>query len=281
MDVIEKINSIFKSIRTGLSKTLDFIVKIKDVIWVILVLIISLSLISQCKSNNKLEKEVDVLTNNTYALTDSIRHYHDELGNVIAEKHALQLTQEQMEQAIGELKKKNMEYVAYISTNMNMNDTIYIEKIVYKDVVIDTTKKIESGTIHLEKNETFKMSKRYISASIPYTSTYPTNLSINEAKFVLIQDIFVEGTIARNTKTKETILYLKTDYPGLVFNSGNGIIPTNGKQYDLDMRKRNGIGLAVGPSIGVFYDNPTQSLKAAFGVTLTIGYTFTPKRFQW
>ena len=127
MDVIEKINSIFKSIRTGLSKTLDFIVKIKDVIWVILVLIISLSLISQCKSNNKLEKEVDVLTNNTYALTDSIRHYHDELGNVIAEKHALQLTQEQMEQAIGELKKKNMEYVAYISTNMNMNDTIYIE----------------------------------------------------------------------------------------------------------------------------------------------------------
>ena len=281
MDVIEKINSIFKSIRTGLSKTLDFIVKIKDVIWVILVLIISLSLISQCKSNNKLEKEVDVLTNNTYALTDSIRHYHDELGNVIAEKHALQLTQEQMEQAIGELKKKNMEYVAYISTNMNMNDTIYIEKIVYKDVVIDTTKKIESGTIHLEKNETFKMSKRYISASIPYTSTYPTNLSINEAKFVLIQDIFVEGTIARNTKTKETILYLKTDYPGLVFNSGNGIIPTNGKQYDLDMRKRNGIGLAVGPSIGVFYDNPTQSLKPAFGVTLTIGYTFTPKRFQW
>ena len=152
MDIAEKINSIFKSIRTGLSKSLDFIVKIKDVIWVILVLIISFSLISQCKSNNELEREVDILTNNTYALTDSLHQYQDELGNVIAEKHALQLTQEQMEQTIGELKKKNMEYVAYISANMNLNDTIYIEKIVYKDVVIDTTKKIESGTIHLEKN---------------------------------------------------------------------------------------------------------------------------------
>lgn len=281
MDAIEKINSIFKSIRTGLSKALDFIIKIKDILWVVIVLIVSFSLISQCKSNNELEREVDILTNNTYALTDSLHQYHDELGNVIAEKHALQLTQEQMEQTIGELKKKNMEYVAYISANMNLNDTIYIEKIVYKDVVIDTTKKIESGTIHLEKNETFKMSKRYISANIPYTVSYPSNLSINEAKFVLIQDIFVEGTIARNTKTKETMLYLKTDYPGLVFNSGNGIVPTNGKQYDMEMRRRNGIGLAIGPSIGVFYDNPTQSLKPAFGVTLTIGYTYTPKRFQW
>ena len=281
MDAIEKINSIFKSIRTGLSKALDFIIKIKDILWVVIVLIVSFSLISQCKSNNELEREVDILTNNTYALTDSLHHYHDELGNVIAEKHALQLTQEQMEQTIGELKKKNMEYVAYISANMNLNDTIYIEKIVYKDVVIDTTKKIESGTIHLEKNEIFKMSKRYISANIPYTVSYPYNLSVSEAKFVLIQDIFVEGTITRNNKTKETMFYLKTDYPGVIFNSGNAIVATNGKQYDVDMRKRNGIGLAVGPSIGVFYDNPTQSLKPAFGVSLTIGYTFTPKRFQW
>ena len=46
MDTIEKINSIFASIRNGLSKTLDFIVKIKDVIWVVLVLIISFSIVS-------------------------------------------------------------------------------------------------------------------------------------------------------------------------------------------------------------------------------------------
>lgn len=280
MDTIEKINSIFKSIRNGLSKTLDFIVKIKDVIWIVLILIVSFSLISQCKSNNELEREVDILTNNTYALTDSLHQYQDELGNVIAEKHALQLTQEQMEKTIGELKQKNTEYVSYISTVVSLKDTVYVETVI-KDIVIDTTRKIEEGIIHFEKLDEFKRSKRFLTANIPYTASYPSNLDIKEATITMAQDLYVEGTIVRNNKTKETMFYLKSDYPGVVFNSGNAIVATNGKQYDVEMRKRNGIGLAVGPSIGVFYDSPTQSLKPAFGVTLTIGYTYTPKRFQW
>lgn len=281
MDTIEKINSIFKSIRNGLTKTLDFIVKIKDILWVAVVVIISLFLMSQCKSNNELEREVDVLTNNTYALTDSLHHYHDELGNIVAEKHALQLTQEQMENTIGELRKKNSEYIAHINTIVGLRDTVYIERVVYKDVVIDTLNKVETGTIHLERNDMFNKSSRYIAANIPYTVTYPSNLVINEASFTVNQDIYVEGTITRNNKTKETMFYLKSDYPGLTFNSGNAIVATNGRQYDREMRRRNGIGLAVGPSVGVFYDSPTQSLKPAFGLTLTIGYTFTPKAFQW
>ena len=280
MDTIEKINSIFASIRNGLSKTLDFILKIKDILWVVLVLIIVLSLISQCKSNTALEREVDILTNNTYALTDSLHHYIDELGNVVAEKHALQLTQEEMEKTIGELKNKNMEYISYINSNINIKDTVYIETII-RDVVVDTLSKTESGTLYLEKNDIFNKSKRYISATIPYTASYPSNLIINDAKFTLIQDIYVEGTIAINNKTKETMFYLKSDYPGLVFNSGNAIVATNGKQYDVEMRKKNGIGLAIGPSIGIYYDSPTQTLKPAFGLSLTIGYTYTPRRFQW
>lgn len=280
MDTIEKINSIFASIRNGLSKALDFIVKIKDILWVVLVLIIAFSLISQCKSNNELEREVDILTNNTYALTDSLHQYQDELGNVIAEKHALQLTQEQMEQTIGELKKKNMEYVAYIDANINLKDTVYVETII-KEFVVDTTKKIETGTIHLEKTDKFKKSQRFISADIPYTATYPSNLSIEEATITMAQDLYVEGTIVRNNKTKETMFYLKSDYPGVIFNSGKGIVATNGKQYDVEARRSNGIGLAIGPSIGAFYDNPTQSLKPAFGISITIGYTYTPRRFQW
>lgn len=280
MDTIEKINSIFKSIRNGLSKALDFIIKIKDILWVVLVLIVSFSLISQCKSNNELEREVDILTNNTYALTDSLHQYQDELGNVIAEKHALQLTQEEMERTLGELKKKNMEYVAYIDANINLKDTVYVETVI-KEVVVDTTKKIETGTIHLEKTDKFKKSQRFISADIPYTATYPSNLSIEEATITMAQDLYVEGTIVRNNKTKETMFYLKSDYPGVIFNSGKGIVATNGKQYDVEARRSNGIGLAIGPSIGAFYDNPTQSLKPAFGISITIGYTYTPRRFQW
>jgi hypothetical protein len=281
MSTIEKINSIFKSIRNGLSKALDFIIKIKDILWVVLVLIISFSLMSQCKSNNELEREVDILTNNTYALTDSLHHYYDELGNVVAEKHALQLTQEQMEQTIGELRQKNTEYIAHINSSISLKDTVYVEKIVYKDIIIDTTSKTETGTIHFEKTDKFKKSQRFISADIPYTATYPSNLAIKEATITMAQDLYVEGTIVRNNKTKETMFYIKSDYPGVVFNSGNAIVATNGKQYDVEMRRSHGIGLAVGPSIGVYYDNPTQSLKPAFGLSLTIGYTYTPRRFQW
>jgi hypothetical protein len=281
MSTVEKINNIFKSIRNGLSKTLEFIVKIKDIIFVAIIIIISIFLMSQCSSKNKLESEVDRLTNNTYALTDTLRHYHDKLGNTIAEKHALQLTQKEMEKTIGELKKKNQEYVSYIKTNMNLKDTIYIEKIVYKDIVIDTIKNTESGTICLEKIDSFNTSSRQITANIPYTANYPSNLSVKDAEFILNQNIFVEGIITRNNKTKETMFQLKTDYPGVTFNSGNAIVATNGKQYDRDARKRNGIGISIGPSIGYYYFFPTQSFKPAVGFSVTIGYTFTPKAFQW
>ena len=228
-----------------------------------------------------MEGEVNRLTNNSYALTDSLRHYHDELGNVVAEKHALQLTQDEMEKTIGELKKKNSEYIAHINASLNLKDTVYVEKVVYKDVIVDTLSGTESGTIRLEKNDVFGKSKRIISANVPYTASINSNLTIGNAAFMLEQDIYVEGTITRNNKTKETMLCLKSDYPGLTFNSGNGIVASNGKQYDLEMRKRHGIGLAIGPSVGIYYDKPSNSFKPAFGVSLTVGYTFTPKRLQW
>ena len=281
MDTIEKINSVFKSIRNGLSKTLDFIIKIKDILWVAVIIIISIFLMGQCSSKNKLENEVDRLTNNTYALTDSLHHYHDRLGNVIAEKHALQLTQDEMAKTIGELKMKNAEYVAYMNANIGLRDTVYVEKVVYKNVIVDTLNKVTTGTIHLEKEDVFNKSKRYVAANIPYKVSYPSNLVVGNASFIVNQDIYVEGTITRNKKTKETMIYLKSDYPDLSFNSGNGIVASNGKQYDKEMRRRNGIGLAVGPSVGVFYDASSQSLKPSFGLSLTVGYTFTPKAFQW
>lgn len=281
MQIIEKINGFFKSIRNCISKTFDFIIKIKDILWFVVIVVISLFLISQCNSRNELEKEVNILTNNTYALTDSLRHYHDKLGNVVAEKHALQLTQKQMEETIGILKEKNTEYIAYINTNVGLKDTIYTEKIVYKEVIVDTTTNIETGIINLEKSDIFNNSKRYISANISYKASYPSNLIIDDASFILNQNIFVEGIITRNNRTKETMFYLKTDYPGVTFNSGNGIVATNGNQFDKEMRKNNGIGLSIGPSVGVYYDNPTQSLKPALGLSITIGYTFMPKLFQW
>ena len=189
MDTIEKINSVFKSIRNGLSKTLDFIIKIKDILWVAVIIIISIFLMGQCSSKNKLENEVDRLTNNTYALTDSLHHYHDRLGNVIAEKHALQLTQDEMAKTIGELKMKNAEYVAYMNANIGLRDTVYVEKVVYKNVIVDTLNKVTTGTIHLEKEDVFNKSKRYVAANIPYKVSYPSNLVVGNFIVLVYQPI--------------------------------------------------------------------------------------------
>ena len=281
MSIIEKIKCVFKSIKNGILKAFDFIVKIKDILLVALVALITLFLISQCNSKNELERDIEILTNNTYALTDSLLHYRDELNNVVAEKHALQLSQEEMGKTIGELKKKNTEYIAYINANIGVRDTVLIEKVVFKDVVVDTLTKTETGVITLEKSDIFNNSKRFISASIPYKASYPSNLVIDTASFIVNQDIFVEGFLTRNNKTKETMFYLRSDYQGVTFNSGNGIVATNSKQYEKEMRKQNGIGLAIGPSLGIYYDSPTRTLKPAVGVSIVIGYTFTPKAFQW
>ena len=281
MSIIEKIKCVFKSIKNGILKAFDFIVKIKDILLVVLVALITLFLISQCNSKNELERDIEILTNNTYALTDSLLHYRDELNNVVAEKHALQLSQEEMGKTIGELKKKNTEYISYINANIGVRDTVLIEKVVFKDVVVDTLTKTETGVITLEKSDIFNNSKRFISASIPYKASYPSNLVIDTASFIVNQDIFVEGFLTRNNKTKETMFYLRSDYQGVTFNSGNGIVATNSKQYEKEMRKQNGIGLAIGPSLGIYYDSPTKSLKPAVGVSIVIGYTFTPKAFQW
>ena len=281
MSIIEKIKCVFKSIKNGILKAFDFIVKIKDILLVVLVALITLFLISQCNSKNELERDIEILTNNTYALTDSLLHYRDELNNVVAEKHALQLSQEEMGKTIGELKKKNTEYIAYINANIGVRDTVLIEKVVFKDVVVDTLTKTETGVITLEKSDIFNNSKRFISASIPYKASYPSNLVIDTASFIVNQDIFVEGFLTRNNKTKETMFYLRSDYPGVTFNSGNGIVATNSKQYEKEMRKQNGIGLAIGPSLGIYYDSPTRTLNPAVGVSIVIGYTFTPKAFQW
>ena len=56
--MLEKINNIFKSIRNGISKIFDFILKIKDILWFIIVVIISFFLISQCESKSKLERDI-------------------------------------------------------------------------------------------------------------------------------------------------------------------------------------------------------------------------------
>lgn len=259
----------FLEILKGLKKYRDFIY-----IGVIAVFCIVMS--SQCSKIKGLNGEIDRQSNNQQALTEQIINYKDELGRVNAEKHAYQLTQKELRDSIGLLKRKNIEYISYINTHMNIADTVYVPTIIVKEVDAE----IESGSIQFAKSDTFGKSSRSFSVDIPY-NVNENKLYTGNAKLTLDQDIFVEGWLEKNTKTNETFIKLRTDYPGVTFNSGLGIVAQDSKNYERSLRKSNGIGLAIGPNVSFSYDFMNQKFVPTVGLGITIGYTYTPKIFQW
>ena len=245
-------------------------------IYISIIIIFVIIFSGQCSRINNLNHKIDRQENNRIALTEQIVNYKDELGRVNAEKHAYQLTQEELKDSIGFLKKKNSEYVSYINTNMNIKDTVTIETVIVREVETQ----VEGGSIKLVKSDVFGKSSRSFSVNIPY-NVNENKLFTGDATFTLDQNIFVEGWLERNTKTKETYIHLRSDYPGLVFNSGLGIVSEPSKKYDRSMRKSNGIGLAIGPNFSLSYDFINQKFVPTVGLGITIGYTYTPKLLQW
>ena len=257
-------------------KVLEFLKKYKTWLLIGVIVIMGLIISAQHATINNRNREIERQENNRIALTEEIVNYKDELGRANAEKHAYQLTQEELRDSIGFLKKKNQEYVSYINTHLNVKDTVTVETIIIKNV----GSQLNDGSITFEKSDKFGKSSRSVSASIPY-SVKDSTLYTGNATFALNQDIFVEGWLERNTKTSETYIHLRSDYPGLVFNSGMGIVAEPSKKYDRSMRKSNGIGVAIGPNFSFSYDFINQQFVPTVGVGVTIGYTYTPKIFQW
>ena len=257
-------------------KVLEFIKKYKTWLLIGVIVIMGIIISAQHTAINKRNHEIERQENNRIALTEELTNYKDELGRANAEKHAYQLTQEELRDSIGFLKKKNKEYLSYINTNMNIKDTVTIETVIVKEVEAQ----VEGGSIKLEKSDVFGKSSRSIFVNIPY-NVNENKLFTGDAAFALDQNIFVEGWLERNTKSNETYIHLRSDYPGLVFNSGLGIVAEPSKKYDRSMRKSNGIGLAIGPNFSFSYDFINQRFVPTVGVGITIGYTYTPKLLQW
>jgi len=250
--------------------------KYRDLIYIGLLIVFGIIFSSQCSKIDRLDHEIERQENNRIALTEQIVNYEDELGRANAEKHAYQLTQEELRDSIGFLKKKNQEYISYINTNMNVKDTVTIETVIIKEV----DAKVEAGAIKFDRFDKFGNSSREISASIPF-NVEANKLYTGDATFALNQNIFVEGWLERNKKTEETYIHLRTDYPGVEFNSGLGIVAEPSKSYERDMRKTCGIGLAVGPNFSFSYDFINQKFIPTVGLGVTIGFTYTPKLLQW
>ena len=259
-----------------MEKFLEILKKYRDLIYISIIIIFGIIFSGQCSRIDNLNHEIDRQENNRIALTEQIVNYKDELGRANAEKHAYQLTQEELRDSIDFLKKKNSEYVYYINTNMNIKDTVILETVIIKEV----DAQVEGGTIKLEKSDVFGKSNRSFSVNIPY-NVNENKLFTGDATFALDQNIFVEGWLERNTKTKETYIHLRSDYPRLVFNSGLGIVAEPSKKYEKDMRKSNGIGLSIGPNFSFSYDFINERFVPTVGLGITIGYTYVPNSFQW
>lgn len=234
-------------------------------------------LIRQCNYNGELKNEIARQNNNILAITDSLNQYKDELGRNVAEKHAFQLTQKELRDSIGLLKKKNIDYISYINTHIGTNDTIY-EK-TYIDRTLRDTAYLDNGVITMTKNDTFGKSSRKVSLMIPYY--VDTTLHTGDANIELNQNIFVESWLEKNSKTGETMVYLRSDYPNMTFNSGMGIVATTTPSYNKSMRKTKGIGINVGPQVGISYDLVNKRIAPTVGVGVSIGFNYTPKWLQW
>jgi hypothetical protein len=255
---------------------LKLLKKYRDLIYIAIAIVFVIIVSSQCSRINGLNKEINKERNNRIALIEEIDNYVDELGRANAEKHAYQLTQKELRDSIGLLKQKNKEYVSYINTHMNISDTVMVETVVIREVEAS----VESGSIQFNKSDAFTKSSRSLSVNIPY-NVNENKLCTGDATFTLNQDIFVEGWLEKNIKTDETFIHLRTDYPGVMFNSGLGIVAEPSKAYDRSMRKSFGLGIAIGPNFGMSYDLINQKFVPTVGVGITLGLTYTPKLLQW
>lgn len=248
----------------------------RDYIYIFIISIFSLLMIHQCNNNESLNKEVNRLENNIYAITDTLTQYQDENGKIIAEKHAFQLTEKELRDSVNLLKIKNREYITYINTHIGIKDTVEIPTYISRT---DTIYYADKGFIKFDKYDIFGKSSRELHVSIPYY--YDDKLYTDNANVSMKHDIFVESMIERNTKTGETFVRLMSDYPNLTFNSGMGVFVSNSKSYEKEIRKTKGIGFSVGPNVGLSYDMVNQKIVPTIGFGVTIGFNYTPKWTQW
>lgn len=264
--IFNSITNIFKFVKTNLSIILG-----------VIALILGIVLMVQCDSNSALKNEITRQKNNILALTDTIHQYKDNLGRVVAEKHAFQLTQEELRDSIGLLKKKNTDYLAYINTVVGINDTIV--ETVFIDRTIKDTTRLDNGVIEVSNKKNFGKSSQELNISIPYYVT--DKLYTQEATTNLKMNLFVESWLEKNSKTGETMVVLRSDYPNVNFNSGTGIVATTTPEYEKSMRKNKGIGINIGPQLGVSYDLVNKKVVPTVGIGVGIGFNLTPKKLQW
>ena len=240
---------------------------IKLVMGTVIVILIML-LFKQCDSTRVAKDEVNRITNNNIALSDTIENYIDENGILNGEIKGLHLKVSELGDKIAY--EKNKPPVTVIEYVTEIRDSI-----VFKPI-IDTIIQQQDGTfVHpvvFTDSIKFGKSSRTIDFIMPIF-TKDSIISTGSGKLNLNQDIWLEASILQNLKSKEVFVNLKTDYPGLTFNGAKGILIKRDeefKAFSRSQRKEFGFGLQLGMGY-------SDRIRPYIG----IGIQYSPKFLQW
>lgn len=277
MKLKEKINKLFSLIKTAFIKVYNFLSK--NFKWIVLLIIVIL-LFFVIRGCNKLKTEKEEnfrLQNNILAQNDTLKNYKDGTYN-IADMRALQLKVSELSDSLKlEKNKTPITIVKYVLSN---TDTIYAHTSVKHDTIwiYNTLNISDFGTIISSEKAEFGNSSRSISIETPYYVNCNDGLlyANGESVILLNQDIWVENILYKDKKGY-TYMQLKTDYPGIMFNSGTAILVSDSKT-EKKKNKQFGLGIGIQAGYGTMYNN---SFKLSPYIGIGIGLQWNPRFLQF
>lgn len=258
-------------------KIIDFFSK--NLKWILMAIIaILIFTTARSCSKYKSEKEENLhLENNLLALNDTLKNYKDGVYN-LAEMRALQLRIDELADSLKlERNKKPVTIIKYITA---VNDTFQVPVTIIHDTLWfdDDINISDAGIIYSHEHTLFEKSSREIDIRTPYYVNCDDGLlyADGESEVILNQNIWLENVLYKDKKGY-TYIRLKTDYPGVTFNSGTAILVSDPKT-DRKNQKQFGLGIGLQLGYGATYNN---GFKMSPYIGIGIGLQWNPRFLQF
>lgn len=231
-----------------------------------------------CSRLSSEKEENQRLNNNILAMNDTLKNYKSGKYQ-IAEMRALQLKINELADSLKlERNKKPVTIIKYIA---KVSDTIVVPvKIIHDTLYINDDVNIsDAGIIYSYEHSVFGNSSRTISIETPYYVDCDDGKVYADGESIvnLEQNIWFDNVLYKDKKGY-TYARLKTDYPGINFNSGTAILVSDPKTEKAS-RKNFGLGLGIQVGYGVAFPNGTVKMSPYVG--LGIGLQWNPKFLQF
>lgn len=264
--------------KESITKFFDFVSK--NFKWIIMFACVVFAL-TNCITCSKLRSEQDEnirLNNNLLALNDTLRNYKDKDGHNCAEMRAMQLMIDELADSLKiERGKEPITIIRYIAS---IDDTIKVETVIVHDTAyIDEYPGFsDKGVIRSHEHSFFEKSSREMEIETQYyiSCSDGTLHTDGESIVIMSQDIWLENVLYRD-KNGYTYARLKTDYPGVTFNSGQAMLVMDPKQ-ERKNRKQFGLGIGIHAGYGTTYND---GFKMSPYIGIGIGLQWNPRFLQF